>query len=99
MLMLVGTYYGFRVDQPFHKLTKEHQEIILYGSGDQAIDFSKIKGRKGWINRSKPFEGIIPRMVRRYEESEIRTVREELSRYVVSKPCISCNGDRLSKTD
>jgi len=98
MLMLVGTYYGFRVDQPFHKLTKEHQEIILYGSGDQAIDFSKIKGRKGWINRSKPFEGIIPRMVRRYEESEIRTVREELSRYVVSKPCISCNGDRLSKT-
>jgi excinuclease ABC subunit A len=98
MLMLVGTYYGFRVDQPFHKLTKEHQEIILYGSGDQAIDFSKIKGRKGWINRSKPFEGIIPRMVRRCEESEIRTVREELSRYVVSKPCISCNGDRLSKT-
>jgi excinuclease ABC subunit A len=98
MLMLVGTYYGFRVDQPFHKLIKEHQEIILYGSGDQAIDFSKIKGRKGWLNRSKPFEGIIPRMVRRYEESEIRTVREELSRYVVSKPCISCNGDRLSKT-
>ena len=98
MLMLVGTYYGFRVDQPFYKLIKEHQEIILYGSGDQAIDFSKIKGRKGWINRSKPFEGIIPRMVRRYEESEIRTVREELSRYVVSKPCISCNGDRLSKT-
>ena len=37
-------------------------------------------------------------MVRRYEESEIRTVREELSRYVVSKPCVSCNGDRLSKT-
>ena len=98
MLMLVGAYYGFRVDKPFHELTKEHQEIILYGSGDQTIDFSKIKGRKGWTNRSKPFEGIIPRMVRRYEESEIRTVREELSRYVVSKPCISCNGDRLSKT-
>jgi len=97
MLMLVGAYYGFRVDQPFHELTKEHQEIILYGSGNQDIDFSKIKGRKGWTNRSKPFEGIIPRMVRRYEESEIRTVREELSRYVVSKPCVSCNGDRLSK--
>jgi excinuclease ABC subunit A len=37
-------------------------------------------------------------MIRRYEESEIRTVREELSRYVVSKPCISCQGDRLNKT-
>ena len=98
MLMLVGVYYGFRVDQPFCELTKEHQKIILYGSGNQAIDFSKIKGRKGWTNKSKPFEGIIPRMMRRYEESEIRTVREELSRYVVSKPCISCNGDRLSKT-
>ena len=98
MLMLVGAYYGFRVDQPFCELTKEHQKIILYGSGDHTIDFSKIKGRKGWTNKSKPFEGIIPRMIRRYEESEIRTVREELSRYVVSKPCISCQGDRLNKT-
>jgi len=98
MLVLIGAYYGFKIDQPFRELTKEHQKIILYGSGNQAIDFSKIRGRKGWTNKSKPFEGIIPRMMRRYEESEIRTVREELSRYVVSKPCISCHGDRLNMT-
>ena len=36
-------------------------------------------------------------MIRRYEESEIRSVREDLSRYVISKPCESCHGDRLNK--
>ncbi|MEO1957744.1 MAG: excinuclease ABC subunit UvrA, partial [Methylophilaceae bacterium] len=44
------------------------------------------------------FDGVIPRMMRRYEESEIRSVREELSRYVVTKDCASCEGDRLNES-
>ena len=36
-------------------------------------------------------------MIRRYEESDIRSVREDLSRYVISKPCESCHGDRLNE--
>lgn len=74
------------------------KKIVLYGSGEDEIDFSKIKGRQGWSNKEKPFEGVIPRMMRRYEESEIRSVREELSRYVVSKDCVSCEGDRLNES-
>ena len=97
MLKLVGDFYNIRIERPFNELTEEHKKIILYGSGNQSIDFSKIKGRRGWSNKRKPFEGIIPRMIRRYEESEIRSVREELSRYVISKPCESCHGDRLNK--
>ena len=97
MLKLVGDFYNFSIERPFNELTEEHKKIILYGSGNQSIDFSKIKGRRGWSNKRKPFEGIIPRMIRRYEESEIRSVREDLSRYVISKPCESCHGDRLNK--
>ena len=97
ILMLVGQFYGFSVDTPYEILSDEHKKIVLYGSGDDEIDFSKIKGRKGWSNKSKPFEGVIPRMMRRYEESEIRSVREELSRYIVSKDCASCNGERLNE--
>ncbi len=97
MLGLVGDFYNFSIKQPFNELTDEHKNIILYGSGEQSIDFSKIKGRRGWSNKKKPFEGIIPRMIRRYEESDIRSVREDLSRYVISKPCASCHGDRLNK--
>ena len=96
MLSIVGLHYGFSIDKPFNELSPEHQLIVLFGSGNDEMDFSKIKGRKGWSNKKKPFEGIIPRMIRRYAESEIRTVREELSRYVVSKPCATCNGDRLN---
>jgi len=97
MLRLVGDFYNFSIEQPFSELKVEHKNIILYGSEGQSIDFSKIKGRRGWSNKKKPFEGIIPRMIRRYKESEIRSVREDLSRYVISKPCESCNGDRLNE--
>jgi excinuclease ABC subunit A len=98
ILFLVGQYYGFSVDTPYEELSDAHKKIVLYGSGKDAIDFSKINGRKGWSNKSKPFEGVIPRMMRRYEESEIRSVREELSRYVVSKNCSSCGGSRLNES-
>ena len=97
MLRLVGDFYNFSIEQPFNELKDEHKNIILYGTGNQSIDFSKIKGRRGWSNKKKPFEGIIPRMIRRYEESDIRSVREDLSRYVISKPCESCHGDRLNE--
>ena len=97
-LMLVGQYYGFSIDTPFEKLSEEHKRIILYGSSKDAIDFSKIKGRKGWSNKKKPFDGVIPRMTKRYEQSDVHSVREELSRYIVSKNCISCNGDRLNES-
>ena len=98
ILMLVGEFYGFDIETPYEYLDDKHKKIVLYGSGDDEIDFSRIKGRKGWSNKAKPFEGVIPRMMRRYEESEIRSVREELSRYVVSKDCVSCEGDRLNES-
>ena len=98
VLMLVGRYYGFDIETTYEDLSDEHKKIVLYGSGKDEIDFSKIKGRQGWSNKSKPFEGVIPRMMRRYEESEIRSVREELSRYVVSKDCSDCGGDRLNES-
>ena len=97
MLRLVGEFYNFSVELPFNELKDEHKNIVLYGTESQSIDFSKIKGRRGWSNKKKPFEGIIPRMIRRYEETDIRSVREDLSRYVISKPCESCNGDRLNE--
>lgn len=97
ILMLVGQFYGFDIETTYEDLSDEHKKIVLYGSGEDEIDFSKIKGRKGWSNKTKPFEGVIPRMMRRYEESEIRSVREELSRYVVSQDCMECNGDRLNE--
>ena len=49
MLSLVGNFYNFSVTTPFNELSDEHKKIVLYGSGDQSIDFSKIKGKKRMV--------------------------------------------------
>ncbi len=94
ILKLTGKHYGFSVDTPYKKLSEKHKKIILYGSGKEKIDFSKIK----WINKKRTFEGVIPRMKRRYQETDVNAVREELSHYIVSKNCTSCNGSRLNQS-
>jgi excinuclease ABC subunit A len=43
------------VDTPYQALSAEHKKIVLYGSGKDTIDFSKIKGRNGWSNKPKPY--------------------------------------------
>jgi len=60
ILLLVGQHYGFSVDTPYEELSEAHKKIVLHGSGKDVIDFSKIKGRKGWSNKAKPFEGVVP---------------------------------------
>ena len=55
MLNLVGNFYNFSISVPFNELKDEHKKIVLYGSGSQVIDFSKIKGRRGWTSKKKTF--------------------------------------------
>ena len=98
LLFTLSQHYQFDIETPFEELTDQQKQIILYGSGDEVIDFSHVKGRRGWKSKAKPFEGVIPRMMRRYEESEIKSVREDLSKFIVSKDCALCNGERLNES-
>ena len=98
LLFTLSQHYQFDIETPFEELTDQQKQIILYGSGDEIIDFSHVKGRRGWKSKAKPFEGVIPRMMRRYEESEIKSVREDLSKFIVSKDCALCNGERLNES-
>jgi excinuclease ABC subunit A len=97
LLFLVSQHYNFDIHTPFEELAKEHQDVVLFGSGKEKIDFSKVKGYKFNSRRKKkPFEGVISHMKRRYEESDIRSVREELVRYIDIIPCPTCEGARLN---
>jgi len=98
LLYTLSQHYQFDIETPFEKLTEQQKQIILYGSGDEIIDFSHVKGRRGWKSKAKPFEGVIPRMMKRFEESEIKSVREDLSKFIVSKDCALCNGERLNES-
>lgn len=95
MLKALSEHYDFQLDVPFSSLSKKHQDAILYGSGTKVIDFKYLNDRGDIVQRSHPFEGILPNMERRYRETESNSVREELSKYLASQPCPSCHGTRL----
>ena len=95
MLQALADHYKFAVDTPFNELDKDHQELILRGSGTQEIEFKYMNDRGDIVIRKHPFEGILNNMDRRYRETESNAVREELSKYLNSQHCPSCDGSRL----
>ncbi|MGA1741495.1 MAG: excinuclease ABC subunit UvrA [Pseudohongiellaceae bacterium] len=97
LLKSLADHYGFAVDTPYEKLSRKHQDLILFGSGKTEIEFTFINEKgKTYINR-KAFEGILPNMERRYRETESQMVREELAKYLNSQPCPECEGTRLRR--
>ncbi len=83
--------YKIPLSKPWHTLTPEQKNIILYGSGDEAI---KINWN-GFVYE-KPYEGVIPNIERRWRESDSESMRAELAKYQSEKPCPVCHGKRLN---
>jgi len=96
LIKALSRHYRFNIDTPFNKLPKRNRECILYGSGDEEIEFEYLNERRGTIRRRHPFEGVIPNMQRRYRETDSIMVREELAKYQSHKPCPGCGGTRLN---
>ena len=98
MIKSISSHYKFDIDMPFKKLPKKIKDILLYGSGDEVIEFEYLRGGKRSITRSHTFEGVIPNLQRRYLESESAMVREELLKYQQHKSCSDCGGTRLNES-
>ncbi len=96
IIQALAKHYGFDVDTPFEELPKKIRDIVLYGSGDEIIEF-RYFGDSGVQKRRHPFAGIIPNLERRYRETDSRIVREELSKYISQQDCSSCDGQRLNR--
>lgn len=91
----VAKHYGFSTKTPWADLTREQQELILYGSGDEVVPITyESKSESTWKS-NKPFEGVIPSLARRMIETDSNRAREELAKYQRSSPCESCGGARL----
>lgn len=95
MLRSLAEHYDFDLNTPFGDLPRELQEKILHGSGKEEISFKYVNDRGDTVSRRHPFEGIIPNMQRRYRDTDSNAVRDELARYLATKPCRSCHGTRL----
>src|SRR5262245_24705986 len=93
-LEALARHFKVSMTTPWSKLPKKVQEAILYGTGDEEVDFVYEDGVRKYTN-TKPFEGVIGNIERRFRETESDWVREELSRYQDAHPCDACNGYRL----
>ncbi|MDB5508871.1 MAG: excinuclease subunit [Hyphomicrobiales bacterium] len=90
----LGRHYKFRLDMAFDKLTERAKQVILFGSGEEAIRFSYDDGVRAY-DVKKPFEGVVRNLERRYLETESEWAREEISRFMSATPCAACDGYRL----
>jgi excinuclease ABC subunit A len=75
-------------------LPAKFQDAILYGTGDDPVVMTYKDGVRQY-SVTKPFEGVVRNLQRRWQETDSAWVREEMSRYQAEKPCGTCNGARL----
>ena len=92
----ISAHFGFDLDTPFDELRKGDREILLYGSGDEAVTMIYDDGTRAY-RTTRPFEGLINNMDRRYRETDSDWVREELGKYQNRRACDSCGGYRLKE--
>lgn len=88
-------HYKFSIDTPFNKLPERIQNIILYGSDGEALQFS-LQGKKGQFATEKPFDGVVNILERRWVEAGNPLGREDLNKYRSTQPCPTCHGNRLN---
>ncbi len=91
----IGQKYGFTVNTPLRELSQEALDAILFGTGKENLDIS-YSNYGGFRLVSRPFEGIVANLERRYREQQSDAARQELESYMSAQPCPDCHGDRLS---
>ena len=97
MIQSLASHYDFDIETPFSELSTKLQNIVLYGSGKDKIEFFYANSRGMQIKKLHRFEGVLPNLERRYRETESSAVREELSKFLNSQACPDCGGTRLNE--
>ena len=93
----IAKHYGVEIKGvPIKKLPREFLEKILYGTGTEAINFeyTTVAGTRKF---TAPFEGVIPTLERRHNETKSNGMRSFYEMYMSEAPCLACNGTRLRK--
>jgi excinuclease ABC subunit A len=97
LMQSLAKHYKFDVEEQWQDLPAKIRKVVLYGSGEEKIDFKYVNASGGTYRRTHKWEGVIPNLERRYRETESIAVREELSKYLSNQPCPDCGGTRLNR--
>ncbi len=89
-------HYGVDIFTPYKNLPEHFKNALLYGSKNERITFYFERNHRRFTYK-KPFEGLIPKLQRRYLETESYQAREEIKRYMNFRPCPECKGAKLNK--
>ncbi|MCC8432953.1 excinuclease ABC subunit UvrA [Reyranella aquatilis] len=90
----IAKHFKVKTSVPWRDLPKKVRDTILYGSGSESVAMRYDDGIRQY-QTTKPFEGVIPNLDRRWKETDSSWVREDLERYQHESKCETCNGARL----
>ncbi|MGE4049331.1 MAG: excinuclease ABC subunit UvrA, partial [Acetobacteraceae bacterium] len=93
-LQSLAKHYGVTTKTPWKDMPGTVRDAVLNGTGDDAVAFTYKDGVRSYTV-TKPFEGVLRNLQRRWQETDSAWLREELSRYQAEKPCAVCTGARL----
>jgi excinuclease ABC subunit A len=96
LLKATADHFSIPLNVPVRQLSEAQMRVLLYGSGREeiAVRYTNREGDRRQY-RTK-FEGVIPNLERRYQESTSDYVRAKLEEYMVNRPCQVCAGARLN---
>jgi excinuclease ABC subunit A len=97
LIQSLARHKKFDIEAPYESLPQAIRDLVMFGSGEEQIEFKYLDGKGGTVKRRHTFEGIVRNLERRYGETESNTVREELAKYRSSRPCPECAGTRLNR--
>ncbi len=90
----IARHYKVSTRTPWRELKKTVRDAILYGSGKKPITMTYEDGLRSY-KTTKPFEGVVPNMERRWRETDSDWVRDDLGKYQSNQACEACGGFRL----
>lgn len=94
ILEAMAKAHGFSIDVPAEQLTKKQLDMILYGTGNKQYKMDYWSDRfQGDMTLN--FEGVIPNLMRRHQETQSDYIRAEIEKYMRVLLCPVCKGKRL----
>lgn len=94
LLYSIGQTHGFEIQTAWNHLTKEQQDLLLYGS-DEPIWFEKDSRFDSGQGYYKKFDGILAILDRNYQETSSEIMKQKMEKYIVDQTCEVCHGKRL----
>jgi len=98
ILISVCKHFKIPMEKPFKSLSDKHKKILLYGSDEEMVSIQwEARSGNGKGEFKRPFEGVIPSLLRRFQETASEDIRKWIESFMTQRTCPSCKGARLRK--